>query len=91
MTTVRDSDRPWLPSLEHVLPLVARAEEYALTDEVRLYGAVNDRLSADGYPSMPLGSFVRLVRAAGFPLRQVRDAEGFRRWRAFEHIALIEP
>ncbi|MER5446807.1 hypothetical protein ABT065_14345 [Streptomyces sp. NPDC002764] len=62
-----------------------------MTDAVRLYGAVQDRLRADGHPTLTQGTFVRLVSAAGFPLRHIRDAEGFRRWRAFEHITLVEP
>ncbi|WP_411150212.1 hypothetical protein [Streptomyces sp. A30] len=86
----RPGDAEYIPLLEHALPLVARAEEYALVDARRLYSAVNDRLRADGYSTLPYGAFTRLVRATGFPRRQVPNAEGFRLWRAFEHLALIE-
>ena len=63
-----------LPDLEAILPTVAVARPGGMVRVTSLYEAAQDALRAAGRPSMGLGTFTRLVRAAGFPQTSLRAA-----------------
>ncbi|MGW5690872.1 hypothetical protein ACWEWX_07870 [Streptomyces asiaticus] len=62
-----------LPSLEYALPLVATAHPDGASAAIALYDAVQRALRSAGQPTVPLGAFNRLIRAAGFPRRSMRS------------------
>lgn len=77
-----------LPDLEAVLPTVAVARPGGMVRVTSLYEATQEALRAAGRPSMGLGTFTRLVRAAGFPRKVLRA--GGRVTRYFDGLDLRE-
>ncbi|MCX4832836.1 hypothetical protein OG746_29305 [Streptomyces sp. NBC_01016] len=85
MDALRPRDLEHLANLDYALPRVAVADPAGFTDSIALYGAVLAALQDADCPEIPLGSFIRLVKAAGF--RRCVNV-GPKGWSYFEGIDL---
>lgn len=89
MSTLKPDDLAHLPSLEFALPMVASAHPDGATYTLALYRAVTDALQDAGRPTLPLGSFNRLVIAAGFTRKSYRYG-GRRQSPYFQGLNLLD-
>lgn len=82
------ADLEHLPDLEDALVRVAVARPGGMVRVTSMYEATQDALRRAGRPSLGLGTFTRLVRAAGFPRKTLRA--GGRETRYFDGLDLRE-
>ncbi|MDQ8706766.1 hypothetical protein RCO28_30475 [Streptomyces sp. LHD-70] len=77
--STKPQDLEYAPLLDFALPKVSYADPDGVTFDIALYHAVTTVLRDAGLPTIPMGSFTRLVRAAGFARKSWRN-KGRQTW-----------